>query len=113
MLLFAEDTAENVIGSICLDTIYENAVFSTGAAVKDTMSGRIGITNDCVRIVPFALVAVNAYEVPDSSTTVGVPIRVTLYLKFGLVPDITIEDSESPGGNDEATMDVIALPDAK
>jgi hypothetical protein len=113
MLLFAEDTAENVIGSICLETIYEKAVFSAGAVVKDTISGRIGIAKDCVRVVPFALVAVNAYAVPDSSTTVGVPTRATLYLKFGLVPVMTIEDSESPVGKDGATMDVIALPDAK
>jgi hypothetical protein len=113
MLLFAEDTAENVIGSICLETIYENAVFSAGAVVKDTISGRIGITKDCVRVVPFALVAVNTYAVPDSSTTVGVPSRRTLYLRFGLVPDVTIDESERPGGKDEATMDVIGLPDAK
>jgi hypothetical protein len=113
MLLFADDTAENGIGSICLETIYEYAVFSAGADVKETISGRIGITKDCVRLVPFALVAVNSYEVPDSSTTVGVPSRRTLYLKFGLVPDVTREDRESPGGKDEATIDVIGLPDAK
>jgi hypothetical protein len=113
MFLFADDTAENGIASICLDTIYEYAVFSAGAVVKETISGRIGITKDCVRVVPFALVAVNAYAVPDSFTTVGVPTRVTLYLKFGLVPDVTSEDSESPGGKDGATMDVIGLPDGK
>jgi hypothetical protein len=113
IFLFADDTAENGIGSICLDTIYEYSVFSAGADVKDTMSGRIGITKDCVRVVPFALVAVNAYAVPDSFTTVGVPSRRTLYLKSGLVPDVTIDESESPGGKDGATIDVIGLPDAK
>jgi hypothetical protein len=95
-----------VIGVIGFETIYEYSVLSAGVSeLNEMISGKIGIVNDCIRTAPFAFVAVSEYEVPTSSTTVGVPISWT-------VPLLNAE-SERPVGNEDATIEVMGLPDAK